>query len=62
MIKAVILDLDDTVCLTEEACWNLENETLAAIGRAPIPRELHKATWGKKMFEEAISLPLRGAL
>lgn len=51
MIKAVILDLDDTLCLTEEVCFGLENQTLEAIGRPPMLRELHLATWGKPLFE-----------
>lgn len=51
MIKAVILDLDDTLCLTEEACFKLENETLEAMGRLPMSRKLHLATWGKPLFE-----------
>lgn len=56
MIKAVILDLDDTLCLTEEACFRLENQALVAMGRAPMPRELHLATWGKPLFD---ILPVR---
>lgn len=26
MIKLVIIDIDDTLCLTERACFSLENE------------------------------------
>lgn len=51
MIKAVILDFDDTLCLTEAACFALENETLLAMGRKPMSREVHKRTWGKPLFE-----------
>lgn len=51
MIKAVILDLDDTLCLTEAACFEMENEVLRAMGRREMSREIHKATWGKKLFE-----------
>lgn len=50
MIKAVILDFDDTLCLTEEACFYLENETLEKMGRPHMSRELHKKTWGKDLF------------
>lgn len=51
MIKAVILDFDDTLCLTEAACFALENETLLAMGRKPMTRDIHKKTWGKPLFE-----------
>ena len=51
MIKAVIIDVDDTLCLTEAACFDLENEVLRRMGRAPMPRAIHKATWGKPLFE-----------
>src|SRR6266852_3180541 len=51
MIRAVIVDFDDTLCLTEEACFNLENEVLRRMGRPPGTREVHKATWGQHLFE-----------
>ncbi len=51
MIKAVIIDVDDTLCLTEEASFNLENEVLERMGRKPMARAIHKATWGKPLFE-----------
>jgi phosphoglycolate phosphatase len=47
----VILDFDDTLCMTEEACLKIENEALKAIGREPMSREIHKSTWGKPLFE-----------
>ena len=50
MIKAVILDFDDTLCLTEEACFSMENEALQSMGRPVMPREVHKANWGKPLF------------
>ncbi|HUC89629.1 MAG TPA: HAD family hydrolase [Patescibacteria group bacterium] len=55
MIKAVILDFDDTLCPTEAACFDLENETLRRIGRPPMSREIHKKTWGMS-FAKAIAL------
>jgi len=55
MIRAVIIDFDDTLCLTEAATFELENEVLARMGRQPQTREIHKATWGKPLFE-AIAL------
>lgn len=51
MIKAVILDLDDTLTLTEKACFKLENDTLVAMGRPSMPRSIHLKTWGMPLFE-----------
>lgn len=51
MIKAVIVDFDDTLCLTEEACFYLENEVLRRIGAKPFERALHISTWGQPLFE-----------
>jgi phosphoglycolate phosphatase-like HAD superfamily hydrolase len=43
--------VDDTLCLTEEASFHLENEVLAEMGRPPMPRALHLATWGEPLLE-----------
>ncbi|WP_308285545.1 HAD family hydrolase [Actinoplanes hulinensis] len=51
MIRAVIIDVDDTLCMTEAASFVLENEVLAAMGRPPMTRELHLATWGDPLLE-----------
>lgn len=51
MIRAVIIDFDDTLCLTEEACFHLENDALARMGRPPQERAVHRATWGQPLFE-----------
>ena len=51
MIKAVVIDVDDTLCLTEVACFNLENEVLIRMGRAPMSRELHLSTWGRPLHD-----------
>src|SRR3990167_5369847 len=51
MIKAVILDLDDTFYLTEQATFDMENEALVSMGRSPMKREAHRANWGKPLFE-----------
>lgn len=51
MIKAVILDLDDTTFMTEAVCFDMENEVLLAMGRDAMPRQLHLATWGKPLFD-----------
>ncbi|SDT29533.1 HAD family hydrolase [Actinoplanes derwentensis] len=51
MIKAVIVDVDDTLCLTEATSFVLENEVLAAMGRPPMSRGLHLANWGEPLLE-----------
>lgn len=51
VIKAVIVDFDDTLCLTEEACFNLENEVLKRMDRPPQTRDIHLTTWGQPLFE-----------
>ncbi len=44
--KAVIIDVDDTLSLTEEGCFHLENEVLRQMGRPAMTRHVHKTTWG----------------
>jgi phosphoglycolate phosphatase len=56
MIRAVVIDVDDTLCMTEAASFTLENEVLAAMGRPPMPRSLHLASWGAPLLE---AMPLR---
>ncbi|GAA0558202.1 hypothetical protein GCM10010172_46550 [Paractinoplanes ferrugineus] len=51
MIAAVIVDVDDTLCLTEEASFHCENDVLARMGRPPMSRERHLATWGAPLLE-----------
>jgi len=51
MIEAVVIDVDDTLCLTEAACFDMENEVLVNMGRTPMSREIHRSTWGKPLFE-----------
>lgn len=50
-IRAVVLDIDDTLVLTEAACFALENEVLGAIGRPPMERTIHHATWGQPLLD-----------
>lgn len=45
------IDVDDTLCLTEAVCFELENEVLARLGRRPMAREVHVATWGQPLLE-----------
>lgn len=51
MIRAVIVDFDDTLCLTETISFEIENEALARLGRPPMPRAIHVSTWGQPLFE-----------
>jgi len=46
MFKVVIIDVDDTLCLTEEACFNLENEVAVGMGFSPMTRTTHQKSWG----------------
>lgn len=50
-IEAVVIDVDDTLCLTEAACFDLENETLERMGRQPMDRAVHLSTWGQPLFD-----------
>jgi HAD superfamily hydrolase (TIGR01662 family) len=49
MFKAVLIDIDDTLCLTEEACFNLENEVAVSMGFSPMTRAIHQKNWGKAL-------------
>jgi HAD superfamily hydrolase (TIGR01549 family) len=51
MIEAVVVDLDDTLCLTEAACFEMENEILVRMGREPMSRDIHVTTWGKPLHD-----------
>ncbi|MCU0652766.1 MAG: HAD family hydrolase [Candidatus Pacebacteria bacterium] len=46
MIKVVIVDFDDTLTMTEEAFFNIENEVAAGMGFAPMTRQVHQKNWG----------------
>lgn len=50
-LKAVIIDFDDTLVMTELACFVLENEALRRMGRQPMSRELHTSTWGMQIAD-----------
>ena len=49
MIKLVLLDFDDTLCLSEEFCFHFENEVAKTMGFSPMSREIHKSTWGQHL-------------
>jgi len=49
MIKAVVIDIDDTLCLTETASFEIENTAIERMGRPLMPRQIHIDTWGQPM-------------
>jgi phosphoglycolate phosphatase len=51
VIRAVIVDVDDTLCLTEAASFDLENEVLVRMGRRPMSRAVHLSTWGEVLLD-----------
>ena len=51
MIRAVIVDVDDTLCLTEAASFDLENDVLARMGRPAMTRTVHLKTWGEALLD-----------
>lgn len=51
MIKLVLLDFDDTICLSEESCFNFENEIAVSMGLKPMDRTIHRITWGQNLKE-----------
>jgi phosphoglycolate phosphatase-like HAD superfamily hydrolase len=51
MIKLVLLDFDDTICLSEESCFNFENEIAISMGLKPMDRTIHRITWGQNLKE-----------
>ncbi len=36
MIKLILVDFDDTLCLSEKACFHVENEIAAELGFSPM--------------------------
>jgi len=51
VIRAVIVDVDDTLCLTEAASFDLENDVLARMGRPAMTRTVHLKTWGEALLD-----------
>jgi phosphoglycolate phosphatase len=51
MIRAVVVDVDDTLCLTEAVTFDIENEVLRRMNRRPMERAVHLATWGQSLAE-----------
>jgi phosphoglycolate phosphatase len=50
-IKAVGFDLDDTLVMSETAAFEFENKILKLMGRSPMNRGIHQATWGQHIAE-----------
>ncbi len=50
-IEAVVVDFDDTLCLTEATAFDLENTVLGRMGRLPMDRASHIANWGQPIAE-----------
>jgi phosphoglycolate phosphatase len=53
MFKVVIIDIDDTLFLTEEATFHLENEVAKSMGFLPMTRKANQKNWGMPL-EDAI--------
>lgn len=51
MIKLVIIDFDDTLSLTEEAFFKIENLIAEKLGFLPMTRDAHQKNWGKPVKE-----------
>ncbi|WP_240670225.1 HAD family hydrolase [Actinoplanes solisilvae] len=51
MVRAVIIDVDDTLCMTEAASFDLVNDVLARMGRPPMDRTVHRSTWGEVLLD-----------
>ncbi len=49
MFKLILFDFDDTLCLSEEACFNFENEIAMSMGLEPMDRSIHRITWGQSL-------------
>ncbi|MBI2356695.1 HAD family hydrolase [Candidatus Dojkabacteria bacterium] len=48
-IKLIIFDFDDTLVMTEEKGFHLENDVAKSMGFKPQTREMHMATWPKPL-------------
>ncbi len=59
MIKLVLVDFDDTLVLSEESCFHLENEIAAIMEYEPMTRDIHQANWGKPL-KDAITERIPG--
>jgi phosphoglycolate phosphatase len=53
MIKLVIMDFDDTLTMSEEVCFALENRIAEMMGYPAMSRAAHRGNWGQPI-EKAI--------
>jgi phosphoglycolate phosphatase-like HAD superfamily hydrolase len=51
VIKLVLIDFDDTLALTEAACFELENDIAARMGLVLMSRQIHQQTWGQPLAQ-----------
>jgi phosphoglycolate phosphatase-like HAD superfamily hydrolase len=49
MIKLVAIDFDETLCMTEESTYFIENSVAVSMGHDPMSREVHQKTWGQEL-------------
>jgi phosphoglycolate phosphatase len=54
MIELILVDFDDTLCLSEEACFHLENEIAAKLNFPPMIRAVHQSNWGKPLKDAIV--------
>ncbi len=54
MIKLILIDFDDTLCMTEAERFHIENEIAIKMGHAPMTRATHQKHWGEKTLSESI--------
>lgn len=59
MLKLIVFDFDDTLCLTEQAAFKLENTVAEKMGFLPMSRESHIQNWGEPL-ETAIAERIPG--
>ncbi len=53
-IKLVLIDIDDTLCLTEKTSFDTENRIAVQMGFSPMSRENHIKNWGKRIQEAIV--------
>jgi phosphoglycolate phosphatase len=54
MIKLILVDFDDTLCLSEAACFGVENEIAQKMNFPPMTRAAHQSNWGKPLKDAII--------
>jgi phosphoglycolate phosphatase len=55
MIKAVLLDLDDTLFLTQEASFQMDNKVAQEMGYEPVTRKEYSQFWGMPIEESTVA-------